>query len=187
MAGADSLGRLTLDDTALIVIDVQEKFQPAIHGMDGVENACARLVRGCRELGAPILVTEQYPEGLGRTVPRVAEALGDFEPMIKMAFSLFRDDAISRAIVGLGRRNLLLVGVEAHVCLIQTALDALDAGFGVHWISDGISSRAEASAEAAARRAVQCGAFMATAEMALFQMLETAGHGKFRTISKIVK
>jgi nicotinamidase-related amidase len=187
MAGADNLGRLAIADTALLLIDVQEKFAPAIHGMDKVIDNCVRLVRGCRELGVPILVTEQYPQGLGRTVPQVAEALGDFKPLVKTAFSLFGDQDIAGAILNMNRPNLLVAGVEAHVCVIKTALDALGAGYAVHWIADAVSSRAADNAKAATKRARQCGAFLASTEMVLFQMIDTAEHEKFRAISKIVK
>ena len=187
MPGTGSFGRLSVNDTALLLIYMQEKFVPVIHEIERVTDNCARLVRGCRELGVPILVTEQYPRGLGRTVPQVAEALGKFRPMEKTAFSLFDDEAVSLAILDMNRPNLLVAGVEAHVCVIRTAMDARGAGYTVHWVRDAISSRTAANAETATRRAQQCGAFMASTEMVLFQMIDTAEHMKFRAISKIVK
>ena len=187
MREADGFGRLTIDDTALLVIDMQEKFVPAISAMGGAAEACARLIRGCRALGVPVLATEQYPQGLGRTGPAVAEALGDFTPYEKTAFSVFGDPAIAAAISQLNRPNLLLTGVEAHVCVIKSCLDALAAGYAVHWITDAVASRAATDARTAVKRARQCGAFLASAEMVLFQMLDTARHEKFRAISSIVK
>lgn len=183
----DKYGRITREDAALILIDVQEKFEPHIHGMAGVVNRCVQLVRGCRELGVPILVTEQYPRGLGRTLAPLREALGDIPVYEKTAFSVFDDPAIAEAVRDLNRPNLLFAGVEAHVCLIQSALDALHKGYAAHWITDAISSRTIDNAAAAAARAAQCGVFPATAEMVLFQMLSNAADASFKTISNIVK
>jgi nicotinamidase-related amidase len=183
----DKYGRITREDTALILIDVQEKFEPHIHGMAGVAAHCVQLVRGCRELGIPILVTEQYTRGLGPTLAPVREALGGIPVYEKMAFSIFEDQNIADAVRDLSRSNLLLAGVEAHVCLIQSALDAMHKGYTVHWITDAISSRTPENAAAAATRAAQCGAFTASTEMALFQMLGDASDPAFKTISNIVK
>ncbi|MFH1538332.1 MAG: isochorismatase family protein [bacterium] len=183
----DKFGRIKPEDTALLMIDVQEKFVPHIHGIDDVTKNCVRLIQGCKELGVPIIVTEQYPKGLGRTAGPVAEALGEFTPHEKTAFSLFEDEAIAGAIKKLGRPNLLMAGIEAHVCLIKTALDGIAEGYNIHWMSDAISSRTQANADAARRRAIQCGAFSSSAEMALFQMLESSKAPAFRAISGIVK
>lgn len=183
----DKFGRITREDTALVLIDVQEKFEPHIHGMASVVSHCVQLVHGCRELGIPILATEQYPRGLGRTLAPVREALGDIPVYEKMTFSVFDEEAVADAVRDLNRPNLLLAGVEAHVCVIQSALDALQKGYAVHWVSDAISSRTLDNAAAAAARAVQCGVFRASTEMVLFQMLNNAGDKSFKTISNIVK
>lgn len=181
------IGRIRRDDALLLVIDVQEKFEPVIPNIADVVRNTAILVRGCRELHVPILVTEQYPKGLGHTIPAVAEALGDFTPMEKMAFSLFREESIHSEINDVGRRDLIILGVEAHVCVIQTVLDARLHGFKVHLVSDAVSSRNPFNTDIAIQRAIQAGAFISSTEMLLFQMLETAADPSFRTISKIVK
>jgi nicotinamidase-related amidase len=183
----DKLGRIKVEDTALIVIDMQEKFVPHINKINETIESCVRMVRGCIELGVPIVLTEQYPEGLGCTVPELQNVLGDIVPFEKTAFSLFQDEDIRAAIEKLGRPNLLLTGIESHVCLIQTALDGLAEGYNVHWISDAISSRHISNWKTATKRAIQCGAFSSSAEMSLFQLLVDAKHPKFRTVSKIVK
>ncbi len=187
MTEKDKYGRIKADDTVFLLIDVQEKFVPHIFGIDDVTANCIRMVKGCSELGVPIIVTEQYPEGLGRTVEQLRDALGDFTPYEKLTFSLFENEKIASAVRDLGRPNLLLAGIEAHVCLIKTALDGLANGYNVHWIADAISSRTKRNAHVASRRAFQCGAFSSSTEMALFQMMTSSMDAPFRAISKIVK
>ncbi|HOC93189.1 MAG TPA: isochorismatase family protein [bacterium] len=185
--GKDAYGRITKEDSVLLIIDVQEKFVPHIKNIDEVIANCSRMASGCRAIGVPIIVTEQYPEGLGRTVPEVQEAIGDTAILEKTAFSVFADPAIASEIEKLGRPNLMLAGVEAHVCLIKTALDALAAGYNVHWIDDAISSRTKGNVRAARDRARRCGAFPSSAEMALFQLISSSKDEHFRAISKLVK
>lgn len=187
MTDSDKFGRIKPENTALLVIDVQEKFVPHINEIESVIANCVRMAKGCRELGVPVIVTEQYPEGLGRTVEPLKGALGGIVPYEKVHFSLFEDEKIAAAIKELGRPNLLVTGIEAHVCLIKTALDGLAAGYSIHWIADAISSRTKQNAEAAAKRALQCGAFISSTEMALFMMMDSSKDAPFRAISKIVK
>ncbi len=187
MGVKDGFGRMKPDDTAFLLIDVQEKFVPHIFGIDDVTANCVRMINGCKELGVPIIVTEQYPEGLGRTVAPLREALGEFTPYEKHKFSLFEDEKIAAAVAALGRPNLVLAGIEAHVCLIKTALDGLANGYNIHWIGDAISSRTKRNAHYASRRAFQSGAFSCSTEMALFQMMTSSKDVPFRAISKIVK
>ena len=183
----DRYGRIGVDDALLIVIDMQERFQPHIHDIDAANGNCIKLIKGCRELGVPVIVTEQNPKGLGKTIGTVRAALVDYEPFEKTAFSIFEDRAIAEALKNAGRPNLLVCGIEAHVCVIKSALDALSLGYSVHWISDAISSRHESNAEAAARRAVQCGAFSSSAEMALFQLIASSEDPHFKALSRIVR
>lgn len=183
----DKYGRICPADTVFLLVDVQEKFVPHILNIDVVIANCVRLVEGCRELGVPVVVTEQYPKGLGPTVEPIKKVLGDVKILEKTSFSVFGDAAIAAELKARGRHNILLAGIESHVCLIKSALDALDTGHAVHWITDAISSRTRENADAARRRALQCGAFSSSAEMALFQLMDTAGDPAFRAISKIVK
>ncbi|HOO57355.1 MAG TPA: hydrolase [bacterium] len=180
-------GRITTADTMLLLIDIQEKFVPHIFEIDRVIRNSVIVSKGCRISGIPIVITEQYPEGLGRTVPDLAEACGECRPFEKTAFSAFEDTAIFNEIKRIDRPNILLAGIEAHVCLIKTALDAIDLGYSIHWLVDCISSRTAANAETAFTRAVQCGAFASSAEMALFQLMESSSDANFRSISKLVK
>ncbi|HOX28110.1 MAG TPA: hydrolase [bacterium] len=183
----DTFGRIKTSDTALLIIDIQEKFIPHIDNIDRVVENAARLAKGCRELEIPIIVTEQYPEGLGHRTEKIEEALGKYTPFEKTAFSLFEDKTIKAAIAELGRPNLLVTGIEAHVCLIKTVLDGLAEGYSMHWVADAISSRTKSNRKAAAARAIQCGAFSSSTEMALFQLISSSRDEHFRAISKIVK
>lgn len=181
-------GQLKREQALLLVIDVQEKFAPVIPDMDDVVKNAAILARGCRELKIPAIVTEQYRKGLGLTMPALVEALGsDYEPIEKMAFSLFNDKELHRKIDDMGRKDLLVLGVESHVCVLKTVLDARTHGYNVHLVVDAVSSRSPMNKDVAVRRAAQAGAFLTSAEIALFQMMDTAEDPAFRPISKIVK
>jgi len=189
------LGRLTPDATALLVCDVQERFRDVIWRMPAVIDTAARLARGAAALGLPVFVTEQYPKALGPTVPEVAARLPADPPtpvIAKTDFSMWPayEAWAAAAENGAGRRrhHIILVGIEAHVCVLQTALDALAAGHEVHLAIDGISSqRAEPDRSTGIGRALAAGAHAATSEQLLFQLCGGAGHPAFRAISGLAK
>jgi isochorismate hydrolase len=184
----ETFGHLRPDTALLLVVDVQEKFAPVVSNFSEVVHNAAIVVRGCRELNVPIIVTEQYPKGLGKTVPEVVNALGDaYKPMVKSAFSIFDEADVHRAVDQSGRKDLILLGVEAHVCVIKSVLDGRRHGFFIHLVADAIGSRSPRNVEIALRRAAQAGAYVTSAEMALFQMLESSASVGFKEISKIVK
>lgn len=178
--------RLDRDDTALLVIDIQERLCAAME-----PSALARVVRrscaaieGARALGLPIVVTEQYPKGLGRTVPEVREALGALEPLEKVDFSCVRDEVLARL---QGRRHVLLVGMEAHVCVYQTARDLAERGLTPYLLRDGVLSRTAEDREVGIALCQEVGAVVSTVESALFDMLGHAGTPEFKRISAAVK
>jgi nicotinamidase-related amidase len=169
--------------TALVVIDVQEAFTKAVNRFGDVADRTAILVRGARALGLPVLVTEQYPRGLGDTVPAVREALGDDAPRLaKTVFSAARADGFDLA----GRDQALVCGVETHVCVSQTAHDLLAGGVEVHVAVDAVSSRTAANRELGLRKMEQSGAILTSVETALFELLGEAGSDEFKTIQKLV-
>lgn len=188
---SDRLGRLTPATTCLLVCDVQERFRSAITCMPAVIDATARLVRGCAALDVPILVTEQYPKALGPTVPEVAAHLppGCPPPAAKTAFSMW--PSVHPALAGRGGPaavpHLILVGIEAHVCVLQTALDALADGYQVHLAVDGVSSQRPGDRATGIARALAAGAHAATSEMVLFQLAGDAAHPAFKAISALAK
>lgn len=171
-----------------LVIDVQERLVPVMRRPDGLVTDIVRLIHGMRILGIPVLATEQYPRGLGKTVPEITGALGESqEYWEKLSFSAFRDPAIQQAVQDTGRRQVILAGIEAHVCVMQTARDLLEAGFHPVIPADCVSSRKKQDCKRALRRLEREGVVVTTSEALLFELLEAAGTPEFKEISRLVK
>jgi nicotinamidase-related amidase len=182
--------RLDRSKAVLVVIDFQEKFAPVIHEFESVERNIERLIRGSAILDLPRIVTEQYVKGLGKTTTLLRAALGEsnsYEPIEKNCFSSCGSADFRGALASSERRQILLCGVEAHVCVYQTALDLLDQGFEVTLIADAVSSRSERNRDIALRRLEREGAKLSSTEMALFELLVEIGTDEFREISRLVK
>jgi nicotinamidase-related amidase len=198
-----NIRRLKRDETILVVIDLQERLIPAIYGGEELVATAARLIRGCRILGTPILVTQQYTRGLGETVDAARAALTDalpadkdgaggaaateFVPVEKTRFSAAGEPEFMRRLKESGKKSVLICGTEAHVCVLQTVLDLLAAGCDVFFVLDAVSSRKRSDAEAAFRRMAAAGAVETTYESALFELLEGAKEIGFKQISALVK
>jgi nicotinamidase-related amidase len=168
---------------ALVVVDVQEAFRPAVRDFDQVAGGVAALVRGARILGLPVVVTEQYPKGLGSTVPEVAEHLDGIEPLAKIDFSAAAADGFDLE----GREQALVCGIEAHVCVSQTAHDLLDRGVEVHVASDAVTSRSEANRELGLHKMEGAGAVLTSVETALFELLGAAGTDEFKQVQGLIR
>jgi nicotinamidase-related amidase len=168
---------------ALVVVDVQEAFRPAVRDFDAVAGGVAALVRGARILGLPVVVTEQYPKGLGSTVPEVAEHLDGIEPLAKVNFSAAGADGFDLD----GRDQALVCGIESHVCVSQTAHDLLDRGVEVHVASDAVTSRTEANRVAGLHKMEGSGAVLTSVETALFELLGAAGTDEFKQVQGLIK
>lgn len=182
--------RLDRLQTVLVIIDVQEKLMPVIDDADTVVRNVERLIRGCHVLGVPTLITEQYTRGLGQTVAPVRCALeesGGYKPIEKMCFSADRCDAFAAQVEALERRQVLLAGVETHVCVYQTAEDLLARNVAVSVVADAVSSRTETNRDIALQRLVADGARLTSTEMALFELTGTAGTEEFRSISRLIR
>lgn len=173
---------LDRERAALVVIDVQEAFAKAVEGFEGVVKQTAILVQGARALGMPVLVTEQYPRGLGDTVAPVREALGDVERLAKTVFSAVRADGFDLG----GRDQALVCGIETHVCVNQTVHDLLAGGVEVHVAVDAVGSRTAANRELGLRKMENSGVILTSVETALFELLGEAGSDEFKTIQKLV-
>lgn len=179
---------LSADQTLLIAIDIQERLLPAIHDGARVQRNAEILLQAAKILQIPALLTEQYPKGLGRTVPQIRAAAGDSSPVLeKMHFSAWRDDAIRAHIEGMQRPSVVIVGVEAHVCVLQTALDMAASGCRVAVVTDAVSSRHPDSARVACDRLASTGITLVTTEMCIFEWLGTASHPAFKTLSALIK
>jgi nicotinamidase-related amidase len=179
---------LRMDRSGLIVVDVQEAFRPVIDQFDAVAAACATLVAGFAIFERPIIVTEQYPKGLGSVVPEISEQLPDDATRVeKTRFSAVGvpefDEALAR-----GRcQSWVLAGVESHVCVSQTVHDLLARQTSVHLATDAVSSRTPENRTLGIERSIRAGAIPTSVEAALFEMLEVAGTPSFKQISKLVK
>ena len=179
-----SAAKLERDRSALIVVDIQEAFRKAVPEFDEVARAAATLLEGAKALALPVIVTEQYPQGLGRTAPEVAEHLpAGVEPIDKVRFSAAEADGFDLD----GRDQALVCGIETHVCVDQTVLDLLDAGVEVHVVADGVGSRTERNRELGLHRAERAGAVLTSVETALFELLRGSDAPEFKEVQALVK
>jgi nicotinamidase-related amidase len=168
---------------ALVVVDVQEAFRPAVLDFDRVAAGAATLVRGARILELPVIVTQQYPRGLGATVPELAEHLDGIEALDKVCFSAAAAEGFDLH----GRDQALICGIESHVCVSQTAHDLLDRGVQVHVARDAVSSRTEENRELGLHKMEGAGAVVTSVETALFELLGAAGTDEFKQVQALVK
>jgi nicotinamidase-related amidase len=182
------MARLNLNEAILVVVDVQEKFMPVLFEPQRLVSACQLLFVGAKILGLPILVTEQLPEKLGPTVTELREVLGsDYRPIIKAEFSAFANESFRRTFAATERTQLILCGIEAHVCIRQTTLDALALGYEVFLVEDAVSSRYEFLYRSGVQSCVEAGAKRTNAEAVLFELMATAEHPQFREVQNLVK
>jgi len=179
--------RLRREDTVLVVIDIQERLAAAMAERGLVEANTARLARLARLLGIPLLVTEQYPKGLGPTVAGLRGPLGEFAPIEKLTFDCCGEPAFLAAVEAAGRRTALVVGMEAHVCVLQTTLGLLARGLGVHVAADAVCSRAAANAGTGLALVRDAGAVVTCTETAVFELLGRAGTEEFKAALPLVK
>jgi nicotinamidase-related amidase len=176
-------GKLQPDRTTLVVVDVQEGFRKAVPDFERVAKATATLVEGAEVLGVPIVITEQYPKGLGETAAEVAEHLPDgTHPLEKVVFSAADAEGFDLG----GRDQALLCGVESHVCVSQTAIDLLEAGLEVQVPLDAVSSRTEENKRVGLHKMERAGAVLTSVETSLFELLGKAGTDEFKRIQKLI-
>jgi nicotinamidase-related amidase len=179
--------RLTRSATGLLVVDIQARLLPAIFEKERLVQNAVRLIKGAGVFGLPVFVTEQYPMGLGPTVPEVAAAVPGFAPVEKLAFSSCGAPGFSETLRTRGLTSLLLCGIEAHVCVCQTCLDLLAEGFSVFAVADAVASRTPENQRVGVERMRDAGAVIVSTEMALFELLGAAGTSEFKQILTIVK
>lgn len=182
---------LSRDKSQLLIIDVQEKLLPAMSDPERVVERCVRLVRAARALEIPVTVSEQYPRGIGSTVTPLREALGNAASVVeKIEFSCLKNDSLREHLHELrrkGRPQVVLGGIEAHVCVTQTAIDLEDQGFEAFVAADATSSRAKSSRRLALDRMRRSGVDVVDSEMVVFEWLGKAGTPEFKELLAIVK
>jgi nicotinamidase-related amidase len=174
----------------LLVVDVQDRLLPAMHEGEHLVERCAILMQAAHRLGIPITVSEQYRKGLGATVARLDNIKGDAPVMEKMHFSCAADPAIATHVGGLaraGRHQLVICGIESHVCVAQSALGFKEMGLPVTVVADAVTSRRPESVALAITRMSAAGVTIANTEMALFEWLHQAGTPAFKDLSKLIK
>lgn len=183
----EALNWLNPLDAILVMIDFQGRLAEIVQRNERVIPNAVRLIKGCHALDVPVLPTLQVPEKLGPMLPELAEVLEGEDPIAKSAFSALRVPEFLKVLDQSGRKQVLLTGIEAHVCVLQTGLDLLDAGYSVHVVSNAVFSRTKENHDLALQRLHDAGATVSSVEMALFELIRTAKHPAFRMISRLVK
>ncbi|HEY9772464.1 MAG TPA: hydrolase [Planktothrix sp.] len=178
---------LERDQAVLLIIDVQESFRKYLPEFGNLTRNISILVEAAKILQLPVVVTEQYPQGLGNTVSEIAACLGDHQVFGKQCFSCCGDDDFTGALRNLGRHQIIVSGIEAHVCVNQTVHDLLLAGYQPHLVTDAISARSPKNKEIAIQKMTASGAVPSCVEMALFEMCVTSGTATFKAVQRLVK
>jgi nicotinamidase-related amidase len=179
--------RIKKEDTIAVVIDVQQRLFPFISENEKLSSNIIKLVKGLKVLGIEIIVTVQYSKGLGETIEPIKRTLGDFEHLEKMSFSCCGFSDFMDVLKKSGKKNVIVCGMESHVCVLQTTLDLLEEKFQPVLIEDCVSSRNLSDKKIAIERMRQEGAIISSYESILFELLEVSGTETFKEISKIVK
>jgi nicotinamidase-related amidase len=180
--------KLDRSRAAVLIIDVQERLVPAIEpvALARVLKYSKALVGAAREMGIPVIGTEQYPKGLGPMVKEIAELL-PAPSLTKTTFSCAADEGIANALAATGRKQVIVAGMETHVCVFQTVRDLVEKGYEVHVCADAVASRTDEHRTAGIDLAREVGAIVTTAETAIFDLLHQAGTPEFKKVSPLVK
>ena len=180
--------RIVAEDTLGLIIDFQERLVPVIHQNDEVIHNAQILIQGLNILEIPMIVTQQYTKGIGMTVPPIIEAVGGkFQYQEKLTFSCADDENILRKIEESGKKNIIICGIEAHICVLQTVVDLLGKNYHVILVEDCIGSRKENDKSVGVQRAMAEGAVLTTYESILFELTRKAKTDTFKQISKLIK
>ncbi len=176
-----------MENVILLIVDIQGNLAHLMHEKELLFKNVQKLIKGIQVLGVPILWVEQNPRGLGPTIPEIADLLPNIQPISKMSFSSCRNDRFVQALKALNRKQVLIAGIEAHVCVYQTAADLVDLGYEVQVVTDAVSSRNVENKEIGLQKMRDSGVSLTSVETALFELLKVAEGEQFREIIKIVK
>lgn len=180
--------RILVEDTMALIIDFQERLVPVINNNEQLIHNTEILIKGLEVLGIPMLVTQQYTKGIGMTVPELTVLYGEsFEYEDKITFSCAENDVILSKIEETGKKNVIVCGIEAHICVLQTVIDLIDQGYHVILVEDCIGSRKESDRVVGIKRAITEGAIPATYESILFELTRVAKTDVFKQISKLIR
>ncbi len=178
---------LKAEKTILTVVDVQGKLAHLMHEKEALFENLRKVIRGIQVLGIPIIWVEQNPKGLGPTIPEIADLLSDVQPIAKLSFNCCRNDYFVQALKATARDQVLLAGIETHICIYQTAIGLLSQGYEVQVVTDAVSSRTAQNKEVGLQKMRDAGVSLTSTETALFELLEVAEGERFKEILKIVK
>jgi nicotinamidase-related amidase len=178
---------LTAERTVLVVIDFQGNLAQAMADRDALFENARKMIQGIQVFDIPLIVTEQIPAKLGPTIPEISNLLQGVTPIAKESFSCCQNDVFMQALKKTGREQILLTGIETHICVYQTALDLISAGYPVCVVSDAVSSRTAGNREIGLQLIRDAGGTITSTESVLFELLQTAAHEKFKDIFRIVK
>jgi nicotinamidase-related amidase len=178
---------LKINNCLLVLIDIQTKLWNAMSDKEALSANTQKLLKALKVLEVPLIATEQNPRGLGPTLPELGTLLGTVRPLPKSCFSCLEDAGFKQALQEANRRQILICGIETHICVYQTALDLLSAGYEVQVVADCVSSREASNRDIALSRMQAEGAKLTTSEMAIYELLKTAESPKFREILQIIK
>lgn len=178
---------LKRDKSLLVIVDIQERLAVAMTEKERVVVNTLHLIESARLLGLPLLITEQYPKGLGPTLPEVRNAVQTYAPIEKITFSCCGEKFFMEAVQETEKKQIILIGMETHVCVLQTCIDLLQADYDVHVVADAVCSRTDANYRTALEYMRDAGAVITCTETVLFQLLVKAGTEEFKAISKRIK
>lgn len=178
--------RLDRTRASVLVVDVQEKLIPVMWNWAPVEKYLKALIQTAKELDLPLIATEQYPKGLGATIPALREML-PASPLVKMHFSCGADPEFAKALAATGRRQVIVAGIETHVCVFQTVRDLVEQGYETFVCADAVTSRFEEHRRVALAQMHDLGAVVTSAETAIFDLLHLCGTPEFKRVSPLVR
>ncbi len=177
---------ISTKDTVLVVIDIQEKLLPAIKNKDEIEKNAKILLEMSKILDIPVIITEQYPKGLGKTIKEIKKFVNN-KPVEKITFDSFLNNEFEKTLKNTGRKNILLCGIETHICILQTALSGLKKGYNIHLICDATGSRDINNYKIAINRLLNAGAILTSTEIALFQLVKSSKTSAFKKLLQLIK
>jgi nicotinamidase-related amidase len=174
-------------DAVLVIIDIQGNLAQAMFDKENIFANTVKLIKGFKALDLPIMVTEQIPQKLGKTLPQIADEIEGFNPIAKESFSCWDENNFKEKLDLLSRSHVVVLGIETHVCVYQTALDLIANGYNVHLVADAVSSRTPENRQIGIDAMKRAGAYITSTEMVLFELLRTAADSKAKEFFKIVK
>ncbi|MCX8026811.1 MAG: hydrolase [Thermodesulfovibrionales bacterium] len=175
------------DNCALMIIDIQERLADVMKMKESVVTNTLHLVEISKMFGIPIILTEQYPKGLGKTVKEITDALANYNPLEKITFDCCLNDVIKNAILSVNKSHIIITGMETHICVLQTTLSLLQMGYHCHLVNDAVCSRTKQNWKTGISLMSDAGAVITSTETVLFQILKQAGTEEFKTISRRIK